>query len=54
MHASFDAHRAWIADEMLATELVLVDQPESGASNDAMTTLDLDGMTAFVAITRIP
>ncbi len=54
VHAVVRAHRAWIADEMLATDVVLVDQPESGASSDAMTALDLDGMTAFVAITRIP
>jgi isoleucyl-tRNA synthetase len=54
VHAVVRAHRAWIADETLATDVVLVDQPESGGSSDAMTALDLDGMTAFVAITRIP
>ncbi len=54
VHAVVRAHRAWIADETLATDVVLVDQPESGGTNDAMTALDLDGMTAFVAITRIP
>jgi isoleucyl-tRNA synthetase len=54
VHAVVRAHRAWIADETLATNVVLVDQPESGATHDGMTALDLDGMTAFVAITRIP
>jgi isoleucyl-tRNA synthetase len=54
VHAVVRAHRAWIADETLATDVVLVDQPESGATHDGMTALDLDGMTAFVAITRIP
>ncbi len=54
VHAVVRAHRAWIADETLATDVVLVDQPESGGTHDGMTALDLDGMTAFVAITRIP
>jgi hypothetical protein len=31
-----------------------VDQPESGGTHGGMTALDLDGMTAFVASTRIP
>jgi isoleucyl-tRNA synthetase len=54
VHAVVRAHRAWIADETLATDVVLVDQPESGGTRDGMSALDLDGMTAFVAITRIP
>ena len=54
VHAVVRAHRAWIADETLATDLVLVDHPETGGSPDGMTPVDLDGMTAFVAITRIP
>jgi hypothetical protein len=48
------AHRAWIADEVLATELVLVDRAESGAAQGDLQPIDLDGMTALVAITRIP
>jgi isoleucyl-tRNA synthetase len=54
VHAVVRAHRAWIADETLATDVVLVDQPESGGTHGGMAALDLDGMTAFVAITRIP
>jgi isoleucyl-tRNA synthetase len=50
VHAVVNAHRAWIADETLATNVVLVDQ----GGRDGMTPVDLDGMTAFVAITRIP
>ncbi len=49
VHAVVGAHRAWIMDETLATELVLHD-----GARDGMTPVDLDGMTAFVAITRIP
>jgi isoleucyl-tRNA synthetase len=49
VHAVVRAHRAWIMDETLATELVLLD-----GAGDGMTPVDLDGMTAFVAITRIP
>src|SRR5262249_35778882 len=48
VHAVVRAHRAWIADETLATDVVLVGQ------QDGMSPVDLDGMTAFVAITRIP
>ena len=54
VHAVVRAHRAWIADETLATEIVLVDSPDSGGTDAGMTPVDLDGMTAFVAITRIP
>jgi len=54
VHAVVRAHRAWIADETLATDIVLVDSPSSGDANAGMTPVDLDGMTAFVAITRIP
>ncbi len=49
VHAVVGAHRAWIMDETLATELVFLD-----GSREGMTPVDLDGMTAFVAITRIP
>jgi isoleucyl-tRNA synthetase len=54
VHAVVRAHRAWIADEVLATELVLVDRAESGATQGDLQPVDLDGMTALVAITRIP
>ena len=47
-----DAHGAWIADEVLATELVFVGQGESEQRQD-MQAIDLDGITAQVAITRI-
>jgi isoleucyl-tRNA synthetase len=53
VHAVVRAHRAWIADETLATDIVLLDSPGSGGT-DGMTPVDLDGMTAFVAISRIP
>jgi isoleucyl-tRNA synthetase len=49
VHAVVRARRAWIMDETLATELVLLD-----GAGDGTTPVDLDGMTAFVAITRIP
>jgi isoleucyl-tRNA synthetase len=54
VHAFVRAHRAWIADEVLATELVLVDRADPTAASGGMTPIDLDGMTALVAITRIP
>ncbi|HEX7021022.1 MAG TPA: DUF5915 domain-containing protein, partial [Gemmatimonadaceae bacterium] len=43
-------HGEWIAAEVLATELVLVDDLTSGYHD--MQTVDLDGITARVAITR--
>jgi isoleucyl-tRNA synthetase len=49
--AVIDAHGAWISDEVLATELVFI---ESGAAQtQQMFAIDLDGITAHVAITRI-
>jgi len=51
--AVVDAHGAWIADEVLATELVYSAAPESQAAKEDMLAVDLDGITAFVAITRI-
>ncbi|HXT18303.1 MAG TPA: isoleucine--tRNA ligase [Gemmatimonadaceae bacterium] len=49
--AAIDAHGAWIADEVLATELVFAgDGAESITNGNA---IDLDGITAHVAITRI-
>ena len=47
-----DAHGAWIAEEVLATELGFVEQGESEARGDTQS-IDLDGITAQVAITRI-
>jgi isoleucyl-tRNA synthetase len=46
------AHGAWIAEEVLATELVFVEQGESEERQDSQS-IDLDGITAQVAITRI-
>jgi isoleucyl-tRNA synthetase len=46
------AHGAWIAEEVLAAELELVSDAEQGRGSD-MHAIDLDGLTAFVAITRI-
>ncbi len=48
--AVLDAHGAWIADEVLATSLVFSEHVEG---NDHMHAIDLDGITAYVAITRI-
>jgi len=47
-----DAHGAWIAEEVLATELVFVGQGEWEQRQDSQS-IDLDGITAQVAITRI-
>jgi hypothetical protein len=44
------AHGAWIADEVLATTLVF---SERGETDDRMQAIDLDGITAHVAINRI-
>jgi isoleucyl-tRNA synthetase len=49
--AVIDAHGAWISDEVLATELVFVEP--SAAQTQQMFAIDLDGITAHVAITRI-
>ena len=56
VHAVVRAHRAWIADETLATDVVLVGGESAGTDGapEGMTAVDLDGMTALVAITRIP
>jgi len=48
--AAVRAHHDWIADEVLATELVVVDG-ESKAQSD-MTAVDLDGVDARVSLTR--
>ncbi|HVX38517.1 MAG TPA: isoleucine--tRNA ligase [Gemmatimonadaceae bacterium] len=51
VHDVIDAHGARIADEVLAAELVFL--PDDDARGREMQTLDLDGTTARVAITRI-
>src|SRR5262249_51532852 len=48
--AVLDAHGAWIAEEVLATTLVF---GERGEAEDHMQQIDLDGITAYVAISRI-
>jgi isoleucyl-tRNA synthetase len=48
--AVLDAHRAWIAEEVLATTLVV---GERGEGDDQMHAIELDGITAYLAITRI-
>jgi isoleucyl-tRNA synthetase len=46
-----EAHGAWLSEEVLATELVFANEAErSGPDAHAV---DLDGTTAYVAITRI-
>ena len=44
------AHGRWIADEVLAAELVVNGE---AANESGMQAIDLDGITALVAITRI-
>jgi len=48
-----DAHGAWIADEVLAAELVFVSDADANGKGKDMQAIDLDGITAYVAITRI-
>jgi isoleucyl-tRNA synthetase len=50
LKAVIDEHRAWIADEVLATELVFNAPSEATQGRQS---IDLDGFTAYVAITRI-
>jgi isoleucyl-tRNA synthetase len=54
VHAMVHAHRAWIMDEVLATELVLAEPAVTPPGAAGPQPVDLDGMTALVAITRIP
>ena len=51
--AVIEAHRAWIADEVLATELEFLEVDASEAETRQLQAIDLDGITAYVAITRI-
>jgi len=50
LKAVIDEHRTWIADEVLATELVFESSSEVAQGRQS---IDLDGFTAYVAITRI-
>jgi hypothetical protein len=50
VQAVLDIHGAWIAEEVLATTLAF---DERGERDEQMQAIDLDGITAFVAITRI-
>jgi len=50
VRAVIEAHGDWIAAEVLAAELVVVDEP--AADNHGMLAVDLDGTTAYLAITR--
>jgi hypothetical protein len=52
VQAVLDAHGAWIADEVLAAELVGMSEAEARQRNLQGTPIDLDGITARVAITR--
>jgi isoleucyl-tRNA synthetase len=48
-----DQHRAWIADEVLATELVIGDEPQGkGRHMLARQSVDLDGIRADLALTK--
>jgi isoleucyl-tRNA synthetase len=48
-----DAHGAWIAEEVLATDLRLVGEDGGNAEGWDVQSIDLDGITATAAITRI-
>ncbi len=53
VQAALDAHRAWMAAEVLATELVLAAAGESSAQWDAQAEVDLDGPAARIALTKV-
>jgi len=48
-----DAHGLWIAEEVLATDLRLVAEGGENSEGWDVQSIDLDGITATVAITRI-
>ena len=50
VRAVIDAHGAWISEEVLATELVFASEAVHPGAN--LQSLELDGITAYVAITR--
>jgi hypothetical protein len=51
VQAVVDAHGVRIAEEVLATELVFAGA--DGSKGQDMNAIDLDGITAYVAINRI-
>jgi len=51
VQAVIEAHRDWIAEEVLATELVFLER--GAGAPEQQDAIDLDGITAHVAITRI-
>ncbi len=51
VRAVIDARGAWVSEEVLATELVFMGAGELKGRD--MSAIDLDGITAYVAITRI-
>ena len=46
------AHRAWMAAEVLATELILSDALPAGMDGTAQAEVDLDGPAARIALTK--
>jgi isoleucyl-tRNA synthetase len=46
------AHRAWMAAEVLATELILADALPAGMDGTAQAEVDLDGPAARIALTK--
>ena len=53
VHDVIDAHGAWIAEEVLATDLRLVGEEGGDSEGWDVQSIDLDGITATAAITRI-
>jgi isoleucyl-tRNA synthetase len=49
---ALDAHRAWMAAEVLATELMLADGFPAGMDGKAQAEVDLDGPAARIALTK--
>jgi isoleucyl-tRNA synthetase len=49
---ALSAHRAWMAAEVLATELVLADALPAGMDGKAQAEVDLDGPAARIALTK--
>ena len=47
-----DTHRAWIADEVLATALIIGEAPQQMRHTLARQTVDLDGIRADLALTK--
>src|SRR6185437_546699 len=51
VRAIMDAHGAWISEEVLAAELVVTSDGDERPQDSQA--IELDGITAYVAITRI-